>query len=264
MNVLTALKHVVRKGAMAFTNHTPEMLMVAGTGAFIATIVMAVKSSPDIEDTFEDALKESNRLGMAKPKQVAYISVKVAPKAAPTILMGASTLACFYGAHHIQTKRQIALASLYTMASQTLNTYQEKVIEEFGEEKHKSIIEKVLAEDEPIKDVGDDPDIYEGSGETLCYDRVTGRYFKSSPERIREAEGKISTRLIDEMWVPLNYFYECLGLDDFSFIGEAIGWDVQLCLPRIEFRSMLDECNRPCLALIYNTTVLNSNSLRAK
>lgn len=262
MNPLKALKHLMKRGAMTTVNHTPEILMAVGTGAFVGTVVMAVKAAPTIENEFDEARSIAKFKYSDKPRQIIYISTKMAPICAPTVLMGAASLACFFGAHKIQVKRQIALASVYSMASKTLDSYQDKIIEKFGEDEHKNIIDRILEEEEPIKDVGEDPDIYEGHGDTLVYDRVTGRYFKSSPERIREAEGLVAKRMMDEMIVPLNYFYEELGLDDVSFIGEAIGWDFEKCKLDIQFRSTLDECDRPCLVIIYNTQVLDRNALR--
>lgn len=263
MNPIKVVKQLLRRGAMVTVNHTPELLMAVGTGAFVGTVVMAVKASPTIEGEFKEARSVAKFKYADKPRQIAYISAKMAPICAPTLLMGAASLACFFGAHKIQVKRQIALASAYSMASQTLNSYQEKVIEKFGDEEHKSIIDRILEDEEPLKDVGDDPDVYEGTGDVLVYDRVTGRYFKSTPEKIREAEGLVAKRMVDEMVVPLNYFYEELGLDDVSFIGEAIGWDVERCKLDIQFRSSLDECNRPCLVIIYSTQILDKNALRA-
>lgn len=263
MKPIIVLKHVLRRGTMAVSNYTPEILMGVGTAAFGGTIFMAVKAAPTIEDALGRAIEDSRHYE-SKPKRVAYIASKVAPVAAPTALMGAAALACFFGAHRIQVKRQIALASLYSMASQTLNSYQDKIIEELGTEKHQNILERVLKDDEPLPDAGKDISAFEGEGDILVYDRVTGRYFRATPEKIREAEGKVSKRMVDEIFVPLNFFYEQLGLEDCSFIGEAVGWDIDKCRIDVAFRATLDESDRPCLMIVYNTTILDANALRAR
>lgn len=254
-------KTMMKRSMTLVKGHTPEILMVVGTGAFAATVVMAVEASPKAAERYEEARYEAIAI-QGKPRKIAHVVAKTAPAYIPTALMGATALTCFFGAHRIQVRRQLALASAYSMLSQTLNTYQDKVIEEFGEEKHLSLLDKVLGSEEPLPDVGDDPSMYEGEGDTLCYDRVTGRYFKSTPEKIREAEGKVAKRMVDEMCVPLNALYEELGLEDNSFIGDAIGWDVQDARIDIVFRSTLDESNRPCLVLMYKTMVIDQNALR--
>ena len=252
------------KGSKVASKHAPEILMAIGTGGFVTTVVMAAKAAPTIEETYKTATEEARNIE-TKPKQLMHISAKLAPVCTPSIVMGAVSLGCFFGAHTIQVKRQFALASAYSMLNQTLNTYQDKVIEKFGEEGHDSILGDILADDvETVSnDAVEDISIYEGEGDTLVYDRVTGRYFKSSPEKIREAEGKVAKRLVDELCAPLNYFYEELGLDDYSFIGDAIGWTVDQCQLDVAFRSGLDNRNRPCLVLVYATTILDRNSLRA-
>lgn len=262
MKVVSVLKQIVRKGAMTVTNYSPELLMGVGTAAFVGTIFMAVKVSPIVEERLDEAIVDSERRNMTKPRQIAYVAGKVAPIVAPTVIMGGASLACFFGAHRIQVKRQVALASLYSMASQTLNSYQDKIIEEFGDEEHKSILERVF-KNEDVPELKD-PEEYEGEGPVMVYDRVTNRYFKSTPEKIQAAEGRVNSRLMDEVIVPLNYFYDELDLDDNSFIGEAIGWDADRCRPNVMFYATLDDDKRPLLMISYDTRVIDENALRTR
>lgn len=261
MNLAKMAKEAVRKGKVAVQAHTPEMLLVLGTGAFAATVVMAVQASPAAGRKMEKARYECLSI-QGKGRKILHIAKEVTPVYLPTALMGAASLACFFGAHRIHVKRQVALASAYSMMSQTLNTYQDKIIEKFGEDAHLDILDKVLAEDDPDDESWEETDSFEGDGDTLVYDRVTGRYFKSTPAKIREAESAIVKRTMDEMTVTLNQFYEELGLADCSFVGEAIGWDAERARLDIAFRSTLDESDRPCLVLVYRTTVIDSGALR--
>ena len=153
------------KGSKVASKHAPEILMAIGTGGFVTTVVMAAKAAPTIEETYKTATEEARSIE-SKPKQLMHISAKVAPVCAPSIIMGAASLGCFFGAHTIQVKRQFALASAYSMLNQTLNTYQDKVIEKFGEEGHDSILGDILADDvETVaNDAVEDISTYEGEG----------------------------------------------------------------------------------------------------
>ena len=233
----------VRKIAVSASKHMPEILMAAGAGTFAASLVMAAKAAPIVEAHKDqsDILNDEAASKREKFVELAKVSVPYIP----TVLMASA-------------KRRVALATAYSLLSQTANRYQDQVIDKFGEEVHNRIFSESAEEDDTIPNT--EIDEY-GSDTMLVYDRVTGRYFRSSPAKIREAESKINKYLIDEIRVPLNTFYEELDIEDMSIVGEMMGWDVETCKLDVIFKSKLTEDDQPCLVLVYRTVVINRRAL---
>lgn len=236
--------------------HAPLILLIAGTVGVVSTAVVAARQSSKIADAYGKGLEEAEE-GDSMPVKAAKVARRVAPAVAPVVAVGAGTLACFYGADRIRVLRMDALANAYSLLSSTANSYMEKV-EERLTEKDKADVRRDILEDIEMPECDYEA---EGTGDTLVYDKVTGRYFKSTIVKIKEAEAEVAKRLNDECIVPLNYFYEVMGLDDCSVIGEAIGWAIDGVQLNLAYRSMLDERNRPCLVLVYRTMVIDRMAL---
>ena len=174
----------------AVSRKSPEILTALGISGFVTTVVRACRATPraaTIHESYEWEIEKGN----LEPKEaVLEEAKKIAPLYVPAVISGGASIACILGAHHIQTSRTAAIATAYSLTERTLKTYQDKVIEKLGEDGHEELMQlvsdKLADEDVPFEDgysYAPDP-----SGKTLCYDRVTGRYFRSTPEAIREAE----------------------------------------------------------------------------
>lgn len=110
----------------------------------------------------------------------------------------------------------------------------------------KKQVEKV-----PITDVNQ-PLISSGTG-VLCFDKYSGRYFCSDQERIRRVCNDLSRELLSDMTMPLNSFYEAIGLDDIP-IGDELGWDVDHGLIEPWFSSQITSQGIPCLVIDFETS----------
>lgn len=239
----------------------PEILTVLSVSGLFTTVALGMKAHAS---TVEERAGYCEELLTARTNEEKADILKDAirelgPVYAPMAISGALTVACILTAHHIQTKRAAALATAYSLAEKTLAAYQEKALEKLGEEGGKELMQAVsdkLAEDDAPFDGGYSYRI-DGDGKTLCYDRVTGRYFRSSVENIRAAESAVNKRLIDESMVRLGEFYYELGIDDGGFICDGFGWDISRSPLEIYFTSMLDRENNPCLVLNYNVSLVD-------
>jgi hypothetical protein len=93
--------------------------------------------------------------------------------------------------------------------------------------------------------------IVTGKGDTLCYDTISGRYFKSDIEKIRKIVNDLNLRLRDENSISLNEFYYEFGLDSIK-IGDDIGWNISINgYIEPHFSSQLASDGTPCLVLDY-------------
>ncbi len=253
--------------------HTPEIFMGAGVAGFVATIVMTAKAAPTVQEVHAKASWDREDISefvndpQSKGEQLraSYLSEarELAPLCLPPIFSGVASVTCFFMANKINIDRKEAILAAYSLSEKTLSTYQDKVIEKFGEDVHRDILNdtsKEIARREAPDDL--DPErIVVPDGTVRCYDNVTGRYFFSSKERIVEAEGVVNKRLVNEVRVSLQEFYYELGMEEHFALGDAIGWDISSPYNEntlnIWFTPMLDDEKNPCLCLNYHVMIFD-------
>lgn len=174
----------------------------------------------------------------------------------PTAIMGAITIGCIIGANSINLRRNAAMASLYSLSETALKEYQAKVVEVIGENKEKEIQEEIkkdrVKKDRVKKNSSSGSEvIITGTGEVLCFDAMSGRYFNSSSEAITAALNRVSRRLMTDMFINLNEIYFELGLEG-TKLGDLVGWHIDQVgseLIKPDFSTQLSEDGRPCLVL---------------
>jgi hypothetical protein len=89
-----------------------------------------------------------------------------------------------------------------------------------------------------------------GGGDVLCYESLSGRYFRGDAETIRRAENEFNRELLNNrMYCDLNLWFDYIGLDP-TGMGAVLGWSVERILD-IHFTSHLSGDGKPCLAIGY-------------
>lgn len=231
--------------------HQPEILTGIGIAGMITTTVMAVKATPRALDIMAEVKKihdeDIDRKAFAKD-----VLTKVAPAYIPTVIIGSLSIACLIGASSVNLRRNAALATAYTLSESALKDYRSKVIETLGEKKDQAVrdaVAKDKIEDDPVskKEI-----IITGGGDTLCYDLMCKRYFKSNIEKLKKVENELNRRMRSENYISLNEFYNEVGLDDVG-IGYEFGWNIDRGYIELEFSCQLtDDGNGneiPCIVV---------------
>lgn len=233
----------VRSG---LTKHSPEILIGLGVSGLLGTTVLAVRETPKVMKLLEN---KKNELAVEK------LSVKDTVKTVwknyiPCAVLAVTSVACIIGASNISARRNAALAAAYAIGNKAFSDYKEEVINLLGKEKDKEIKERVA--DKRLKEnpVTNKEVIITDNNEHLCFDEITGRYFKSSQNKIKEAQNVINDRLRDEMWVSLNDLYYELGLPNVR-VGDDLGWSVDDGYLNIIVSARVAEDGTPCLTLDY-------------
>lgn len=165
----------------------------------------------------------------------------------PPISIAVLTMGSIIMSNRISAKRCAALATAYTLADKAHSEYADKVKETFGINKEQKVRDDIAQDG-----VTNSPPDYiyrTGDGDSLCKDDLSGRYFYSSMESIKEAVNHINHLILKHGSVSLNDFYGWLNLDQIPW-GEEFGWNGdRLMEPR--FSSTLTPDKRPCLVLGY-------------
>ena len=169
----------------------------------------------------------------------------------PVALSGIATIACIIGSHTIDKRRQAALAAALSMTESRLKEYQDKVTETLGEKKEQKIRD-AIAKDKIDANVPKEENIIStGHGDVLCYDAISGRYFKCNADFIRNRVNVLNQRLLSEMWIPLNDLYYELDMPRIK-LGDDLGWNISDDgLIELDFSSQLSEDEKPVLVLDY-------------
>jgi len=169
----------------------------------------------------------------------------------PPVLMGGASIACILGANSINTKRNAALAALYSLSETAFREYKEKVVEQIGSQKELRVRDAVAKDRVDKNPVGDRTVIITGNGDVLCYDTLSDRYFRSSHEKIRQQVLDLGYRLRSEMWLDLNEFYDAVGLGS-TKLGYQMGFDLDRTRNgniEVEYSSCLTPSGEPCLSI---------------
>ena len=254
------MKKIFNDISEKMSKHSPEILVGVGIAGMFSTVVMSVKATPKVYSMIEKE-KEVRRLE-EEPELTKIDIFKMAwkPYLPAAIMFGCST-ACIIGANSVNAKRNAVLSTACHISERALAEYRDKVVEVIGEEKEKEIRDKV-SKDRMEKDPISNNTVILAKGDTLCYDTITGRYFKSDVDRIKKAENELNHILITGDYCSLNEFYDMLDIPA-TEMGTAVGWNVKNGLVEIYFSAQIADDGQPCVVVNYDIQpTYNFDSMR--
>lgn len=243
------ITNFIKSTQFALSKHSPEILTGLGIAGMITTTILAVKATPkavkEIEEFEECILCDHEKI---KPTDAVKITWKYYIPAAVT---GTVSIACLIGASSVNVRRNAALATAYKLSETALTEYRDKVVETIGEKKEQAVREAVAKDKIEKNPVNQQNVIITGKGDTLCYDHLFGRYFKSDIDKLKRITNELNRRMRDEMYISLNEFYYEVGLDGVD-AGDDIGWDIDRGYIDIDFSSHLASDGTPCLDVSFS------------
>lgn len=207
------MNSLLSKSQMFLKRNSATILTCVGAAGVIATTVTAVKSTPKalllLENAKEEKGEELTKLEVVKIAAPVYI---------PSIILGASTLACIFGANVFNTRSQASIMSAYALVDSGYKDFRKKVDELYGSEAGAQVraeIAKDKYEEQPIKVIED--------GKRLYYDYYSDQYFEATPFAVQKAEYEVNRTLMMDDGVTLNEWYYQLGLKPLDH-GDDFGW----------------------------------------
>lgn len=208
------MNSLLRQTKIFLNRNSSTILTSVGAVGVVATSVMAVKATPKALFLLDKAEKEKGE----KLDKLEVIKV-AAPVYIPTVLVGASSIACIFGANVLNKHQQASLISAYALVDNSYKEYKNKVKELYGEEADSKVREELA------KDKYEETDISVDDGKQLFYDDLSERYFESSIEIVKNAEYEINKALQVSCVACLNEFYDLLGIDRVDY-GDQLGWSI--------------------------------------
>lgn len=250
----------------------PSILTGLGIAGMATTVIIACKETPKAVELIEAKKKEKEVLAKANvdddsEEKVAEIG-DLTPWEAfcegakvywPVAVMFATSAACLIFANKVNLKRNAALIAAFKMSENKFEDYKEEVQKIISNPKE----EKVKVDMAEKKMAANPPDltkiIIDSDKDVLCYDSLSGRYFKSNTGDILRVEALLNRRMINEACVTLNDMYEefrniGVDLEDIA-VGDDLGWHMDSLSDTVIFdltNAKVTNDGLPCIYLEYN------------
>ena len=243
-NIPLALRH----GRILLKENGPLVGAVAAGVGFTGAIGLTVKATVQaIRKTDYEAEKKGEALTVGETVKSSirfYI---------PALLLWLGSIVSLCFSIKGYSKSVKSLATLYAASQAAKKELEQAAIEKFGEKQYGAMQDEVAKkrmETDPV----DQKPVYEvGCGESLCYDTLSGRYFRASRDRVERGLNAFNKRLLIQE--ALNYnelMYEISKgkLEDIGF-GDDVGWNIKNGLLELRYSSQLAKNGEPCLVLQY-------------
>lgn len=205
MSMLSAVR------LFAKSNSSSILTGFAITGV-ITTGIFAGKASIKAEKVLE-GLSEEELDRKEKLKRVAPIFM-------PAIISGAATIFCICATHSIDTQKQMALMSAYSLSEHAM-----KSMEDAMSDKKLKQVKETIFENDVKKNPPKEEQIYDtGKGKTKFRDGIFGGDFYADIEYVKSVFNKYNKMLNDGDIVYVNDLRWDLGLPQ-TEMGSVLGWD---------------------------------------
>lgn len=205
MSMLSAVR------LFAKSNSSSILTGFAITGV-ITTGIFAGKASIKAEKVLE-GLSEEELDRKEKLKRVAPIFM-------PAIISGMATIFCICATHSIDTQKQMALMSAYSLSEHAMKSMEDTL----SDKKLKQVKEQIFEED-VRKNPPKEESIHDtGKGKTKFRDGIFGGDFIADIEYVKSVFNKYNKMLNDGDIVYVNDLRWDLGLPQ-TEMGSILGWD---------------------------------------
>lgn len=204
------------KGYVKF--NSPTILTCLGAAGVVGTAILSAKAGSKASKILEQAeLEKGDKLTRLEKVDVTL------PVYIPTIMTGAATITCIFGANVINKRKQASLVSAYGLLDKSYKEYRKKVEDYYGEGSDEEIMDEIAQDKYALNPIKPSKDTM------LFYDEYSERYFESTMAKVMEAKYQINRDLQMREYAYLNEFYDYLGLEDIED-GWSLGWSIGVCL----------------------------------
>ena len=236
------ISKIINNGKKKLTDNAPEILIGFGLAGMLTSTIMAVKATPKAIDIIKEEEEYLNR-ELTKAEKI-----KLAWKPyVPAAIGYCASAALIIKANNVNNARSAMFAGAYKLSEQALLDYKDKVIETIGEEKEREISDAVVRDRQRTQPASE---VIYGTGQCLCHDPLSGRYFNADMDKIRRVENDLNYRLMKENMVSLNEFYTELGMEC-TEMGFKYGWNIDDGLIEVRFTSTITDDNKLCLVVSF-------------
>lgn len=216
---------LTRRVSQYVTENAPAILTGAGMFGTATTAILTGRASFKAAEIIriEDKKRHVEQDGIGGLGDFEKIKL-VAPLYIPPVITGTATLGCIFMAHRISAQQLAAMTALYGLTEGRFADYKDKVAEQFGQAKETKVQDAAAQTAVDASPPRSDEIFVIGSGDVLCLDLYSGRYFKSSVDRIKKAENTLNHSITLYDYADLTSFYLDIGLPKTGY-SDNVGWN---------------------------------------
>lgn len=227
--------------------HSPAILTGIGVVGVISTALLTARAAVEAHEIIKEEEEDSGETLRFRDKLDLTWRIFL-----PPVLMATTTIVCVVCAQSINTRRNAALMSLYTITDRTLTEFREKTREIHGETKVSKINDEIATDRVaayPADEFWHRQVEVRGDGVGLCKDMYSDRYFVSSRNEVDAAVNVVNSEINTEGYADLNMFYDQIGVGSTEF-GSQVGW-VLGGLLEVQYTYIPSEDGSPCMAVTF-------------
>lgn len=259
--VSTSAARFAGKAEFTIKKNSPEILLGAGIVGFVGTVVLACRATCRADEVLEfhrrkiKDINDAKEIADADPegemsydieiyrqdKAIRYLKTtgSLAKLYAPTVAVGALSLACILTSRNIMQKRYLGVVAAYNGLSAAFEEYRKRVRDEYGEglDKHfryGTTYEELPVYDENGKKTKEKEKVEKTETEMVVPNDDTCRFFDSSNPNwdknptfsmmwLRGQQNILNDILHTRGHVFLNEVYDALGFPH-TPQGAVLGW----------------------------------------
>ena len=254
--LLNKVSRNVHKVVFIFKKHSPEILIVAGVAGAVTSAVMACKASTKLSEVLEESKKEVDQIheyveangysekyteeDSKKDLAIAYthMGLNLVKLYAPSVILGALSIASILASNNIIRKRNMALAAAYAAIDSNFKEYRSRVVERFGKEldrelkyniKAKEIEETIVdenGEETVVKKTVDTAELSKYSEFAKFFDEQSSCWTKDADYNLmflRRIQDQANDKLRLRGHLFLNEVYDMLDIPR-TRAGAVVGW----------------------------------------
>lgn len=240
------MSNIMKQIGQFASKNSPAILTATAAVGVVTTAVLAAKGTvPAVRDVWQEEAQRQEALTIREKALIVW------PYYIPAAGVGLATIVCVVGAHQLSARKNAALVTAYTITEKAFSDYKRETRKQIGEKRESDIHDAVI--DNRLAEKGSSGLVLMEGEDFICYDTLSDRYFKSTPEKLRRAELRVNTRMVngEEFSTSLNDFYYAIGLNP-TVLGDEMGWNTE-CLVKIKLSShLIPESERPAIALSFD------------
>lgn len=167
------------------------------------------------------------RLEELGPDAKWYEKIKAAgPVYLPAIGMLMLSTGCIVGGCVAGERKAAIMASLYSASEASLRRLEKKVVEELGPDKAQELHDKAAEEVAQMNPPKPEDIVCTGKGNQLCYEVMTGQWFRSSLPAIENDSAVFNKYLIGKCWADFNdWLHDGLGINR-AKLADYVGFNL--------------------------------------
>lgn len=240
-----ALRELTVASRKFVIDNSPLLLTTVGVVGTVTTAYLTGKASIL---AYQDYLDYEYLADGGVSREIKPIVNLVWKRYIPPAITGSITIAAIVGANRIGTRRAAALAAAYSLSEKAWEEYKDQVVKQVGTNEARKIEDKT-AQALADKSEAKSSEIIVMSGDVICHEAYTGRYFASSNEELKKAQNDLNYRILNDGYASLSDFYDLVGLPH-TALSEEVGWTSDK-LFEIHFSTIMSDDGKPCISINY-------------